>query len=94
LPLDRFLGGAAMIKLRAFFRTYRGILWGTNAFFLALAIFFVGYAWWVAVLLKQSIQADFHSRAEAAAVRTADAVAVNINARFHDLAFLRNVFFA
>jgi diguanylate cyclase (GGDEF)-like protein/PAS domain S-box-containing protein len=83
-----------MIKLRAFFRTDRGILWGTNAFFLALAIFFVGYAWWVAVHLKQSIQADFHSRAEVAAVRTADAVAVNINARFDDLAFLRNVFSA
>ena len=83
-----------MRRLLTLIRSDRGILWGANIFFLALAILFIGLAWWFAAGLRQAVQNSFHERAEAAAVQTADAVAVDINARFHDLAFLRNAFFA
>ena len=83
-----------MRRFSAFSRSDRGVLWGANAFFLVLAILYIGLAWWFAAGLRQAVQNSFHDRAEAAAAQTADTVAVDINARFHDLAFLRNAFFA
>ncbi|OYV71879.1 MAG: hypothetical protein B7Z70_15765 [Acidithiobacillus ferrivorans] len=78
----------------AFFRSDSGILWGVTTIFVALALLFAGLALWRAINLQQSTKANFRDRAEIVATRTADAVAVNINARFHDLAFLKNAFFA
>ncbi|MCL5980023.1 MAG: EAL domain-containing protein [Gammaproteobacteria bacterium] len=83
-----------MRKSMAFFRNDRGILWGATTIFVALALLFAGLVLWRAINLQQSTKANFRDQAEIVATRTADAVAVNINARFHDLAFLKNAFFA
>ena len=94
LLLARFMGSKAKKKGGVFSRSDRGILWGTRAFFITLALLFMSIAWWRAADLKQSIRADVHNWAEVTATQTAGIVAANIDARFYDLAFLRKTFFA
>ncbi|MBN6740780.1 PAS domain S-box protein [Acidithiobacillus sp. MC6.1] len=94
LLLARFMGSKAKKKVGMFSRSARGILWGTRAFFITLALLFMSIAWWRAADLKQSIRADFHNWAEVTATQTAGIVAANIDARFSDLAFFRKAFFA
>jgi len=83
-----------MSRLSAFFRSDRGMLWGVNILFLTLAMLFIGYAYWVAEDLRQAVQKRFRDQSEAAATHVADAVAADINSRFHDLMFLRGIFFS
>jgi diguanylate cyclase (GGDEF)-like protein len=83
-----------MKKSMYFSRSDRRIIWGATAFFVALALLSAGLSIWSAINLQQSIKAHFRDQSEIVATQTADAVAVKINAHFHDLAFLKNVFFA
>ena len=82
-----------MKKARSLAQSGRRILWGANAFFVALVLLLAGAALWQATDLQQSIQADFHTRARLTAQQTANEVASTINASFDDLQFLKNLFF-
>ncbi|MCE5388750.1 MAG: PDC sensor domain-containing protein, partial [Acidithiobacillus sp.] len=75
-------------------RDDRRILWGATAFFVALAIFFTSVAIWRAYDLRQSLTAHFRDQAKVVATQNAVTLAATINAYFHDLAFLKNAFFA
>ncbi|MCK9246731.1 MAG: hypothetical protein M0P11_07235 [Anaerolineaceae bacterium] len=72
----------------------QNILWGATALFVVIALIVMSFAYWRAETLQQSIKTRFHDRAELVAVRTADAVALNINSHFNALRFFSQTFFS